>query len=415
MDGKSSRGAKQGRRNSSQGSKSKDGKDVKTKTNDEIDNFYFFSGKAFTLGAPKSLAKASKFDPESVEKFAENDPTLSKFFPIIRRKKNSMRDSYANFPLDRVHCDLANMQNEHGGVKYALICRDIYSHKIFSIPTPSKNATDMTNSFRKLLEQMMPLRKRFPTVMKSTLFMSDRGLDFNSRPLTNLLTSQGHRLVYLNAPFKAFGAELSIKHYRQKLALVRARLGEDVYKKQKGWIRYNNLILKSLNNTPSRSLANFSPEQVFNMNKRAIQAIQEKQPKFTLESWLTFKRKQVQESKLYLNKFCRLVIRYKNYFTKISMKPRLSDMIFKIIRFRPATMSNPQKHILLKVKDMANNELRQWYRIDDISLIPEDSLLNPGRSGWKPTIKEVVSKSKVGRAVKYKVKFLGKFQCLLKR
>ena len=373
-----------------------------------IDKYYYFSGKRGSLSAPKTLTRLSKFSDADVGDFAKNDPTLAKFFPIVRRKAHSMRNAQAMFPTDRLHVDLAHMKNEFGQpYLYALICRDIYSHKVFSIPTRSKNAEHMTEAFKVLLNELRPIRKRFPRLMRQSVFMSDRGLDFNSARLTALLESEGHRLVYLNPPYKAFAAELAIKLYRQKLSLIRARLGDALYKKHRGWLRYNRIVLNSLNNSPSRTLANCTADQIYNMQFKAIKALQSVQPKFTLESWKKFNAKQLVEGQAYLNKFCRLVIRFTNFFTKISMKQRISDMVYKIIRIRPATISDPRKHILLKLEDMNQNEVRGWKRIDDVVLIPTDSKMNPGTKGWRPTISKIVkTKTKRGQ-IRYRVNFMG--------
>ena len=376
-----------------------------------LEDYYFFSGGRGSLSAPSSLSKNTKFDPTKIQKFAQNDPTLSKFYPIVRRQKNAVQGTNVYHVLERVHIDLANFRNEDSTTFiYGLVARDCYSQKTWNVPTVSKNAKHMLEAFKQLLGKFKGLQARFPTLTKNITFYSDAGLEFTSKAVTSFLSKEGHRNIYLRSERKSYYAELAIRLYRQKLAILKSKVGPKRFKEVGGWVNYNDIILRSMNNSPSRALCGFTPNQVYSMNVKALASIQARQPKFDIKNWFKWKQRKLKEGQKYINQYCKIVMRFKNYFVKRSQKQRISDTVYKIVRVRPPSMQHPKNKCLLKLEDLAKHELPSWFQVDQVVLIPTSSRFNPSVKNWKPTVSEIISKKKKPDGkLWYTVRFLGKF------
>lgn len=384
-----------------------------TSSKKRLENYYFFSGGRGSLAAPSSFIKNTKFDQDKIKKFTQNDSTLSKFYPIVRRQKNAVQGTNVSHVLERVHIDLANFRNESSTTFiYGLVARDCYSQKTWNVPTVSKNAKHVLDAFKQLLGKFKSLQEKFPTLTKNITFYSDAGLEFKAKTVTSFLNKEGHRNVYLRSERKSYYAELAIKIYRQKLAILKTKVGPKRFSEVGGWVNYNDIILNSMNNSPSRALYGFTPNQVYGMNVKALTTIEANKPRFDLQTWFKWKQNLLREGKKYTNQYCRIVMRFKNYFVKRSQRQRISDTVYKIVRVRPPSVEHPKSKFLLKLEDLANHELTSWYRVDQVVLIPTNSKFNPSSRNWKPTISEIVKKKrKPDQKLWYTVRFLGKL-CL---
>ena len=93
-------------------------------------------------------------------------------------------------------------------------------------------------------------------------------------------------------------------------------------------------------------------------------------------------------------------------FAKKSQQYKLGYELFKVTGVRP-TKGDHSKSILLYLTDQNNEPIQGVFRLDEVRIVPTQSIYHPKHPSYKPTISELVEKVKIKGRHKYKVKLAG--------
>lgn len=368
-----------------------------------ITRYYFKSA----LVGPDKFKETKKFPKDAVDTFFQNNAIVRQFYQRPRPKKKSMHAITSQFPLHRLHCDLMDFSFEAAyAPRYGLIVIDCYSRYMIVIPVHQKDAPAMVEAFKQVLSKLSPFRQQHPS-MQSSHFMSDAGLEFRAKPVVNYLKAQGHTMSVLKSSLsKAVLAERAIRTYRQKLALLKLKLGAPAYEKGKGWSQFNNTIVTSYNETTHAAFQHqATPTQVMTGTARSWK----KPPRFSsFQSFLSLMQRHQALEKTFVGQYCNLVTLPSSLFTKKSARTKLSTEVFVIVNCR-FSMADATKDPMLTLHDLTGERIQGLFKTDEIRIIPKQSTQHPEHPDFKFTIAEVVSSRRVGRRTEYRVHLSGKY------
>jgi hypothetical protein len=205
---------------------------------------------------------------------------------------------------------------------------------------------------------------------------------------------------------KAFLAERGLRTFRQKLTLLRAKMGPKNYQ-QKGWAPLASQIVNGYNASPHSSLLNQTPHKVMTFDGNAMKVLQANIPSRSFEEWKKSKLKHTKEGEKYNGQYVRILTDPATVFTKKSMRAKVGLEIFKVSNIR-VPIGDDKKKILLTLTDLLNEKVLGVFRVTEVILIDPESTFHPNHPNFKRTVKEVMGYTRDGRGYKYHCKFLGK-------
>ena len=378
----------------------------------KVTNLYYNrkDGAAGGLLGPDKLQKNQKnLRKSEIKDFFENDPVARLFYgkPKLNRKKNE-RNTSVSHPLQILHMDLISFVNEpYTTYRYGLTCIDSYSRYAILIPIKTKSASSVRSALSVLIKELKPFR-RLPS-MKQSIFYCDLGKEFTSNQ--QFLRKKNHKIVFATSgKSKAYFAERFHAVVRRQLTLLRLKEGDQKFLAREGWAKYAPLITKIHNKTQHASLNRATPIDVINLRPAALKRIQDwkknSQGSNPYKTWKNSWKKQKQSIEKYLHQYVRLVVIPSQIFAKKSQQYKLGYELFTVTSVRP-TKGDHSKSILLHLTDRENETIQGVFRLDEVHIVPKESIFHPNHPHYKPTISQVVEKVKNGRGQKYKVRLAG--------
>ena len=229
-------------------------KDKKT----TLDSFYQTYAQASSLSGIHKLYKASKSKDKNITlKDVQNYLKSKDSYTLHRvtKKKFDRRVMLAPKPGVIISCDLADMRElskYNNGVKYLLICIDIFSRFAKVISLKQKNAAALLNPMKIILSS-----KGFQNVSR---IHTDKGGEFYNKILLNYLKSKNIRLYSVSSyEIKASIAERFIRTLKNKI--YRYLTNENTLK----YVNVLDKLVQSYNSSNHRSLGkHLTPEKVHN-------------------------------------------------------------------------------------------------------------------------------------------------------
>ena len=195
-------------------------------------------------GAQALLEAAKKGDEnikkDDVEHFLQGHRTYSLHRP--RRVHFKRAKTVASGYMTDVQVDLADMKSlsrTNKGYKYILLGIDVLSKRLFAVPVKTKNANDMLEAFKKLIEQMP---------QKPWRIYSDLGTEFCNSTLTKYFEEEQIQKLKATSPFqKASLAERAIRNVKQRIYRFMGHKSKAI------WINVLPQIIDAINHSKSRT------------------------------------------------------------------------------------------------------------------------------------------------------------------
>lgn len=174
----------------------------------------------------------------------------------LQRKKFPRRKVVSAGPRIILSCDLAEMgalQEENHGVRYLLVCIDVFSRYMFIEPLQRKSALDMVKAFTKIFKN--------PDAQGYSRIFSDRGKEFYNKKMEIFLREK-KMFVYsvYSQEIKASIAEAGIKRIKHKIFR---------FLTANNTLHYLGIIDKlvsAYNETPHRGLKGKTPSEIHSLS-----------------------------------------------------------------------------------------------------------------------------------------------------
>ena len=218
-------------------------------------NIYYDPSSPAGLGSVDKLyRKAREVNPsvklKDVRKFLKGSRvyTLHK----LQRKKFPRRKTVSAAPRIILSCDLADLgalQKENEGVRYLLVCVDVFSRYMYCEPLKRKDGKSMVKAFSKVLEK--------PEARGYSRIFSDRGKEFYNKQVQSFLSKKKIILysVY-SQETKASVCERAIRTLKHKI--YRYLTAHNTLE----YLSVLDTLVLTYNNTQHKGLKGKTPSQV---------------------------------------------------------------------------------------------------------------------------------------------------------
>ena len=170
----------------------------------------------------------------------------------LQRKKFPRRKVVSAGPRIILSCDLAEMgalQKENKGIRYLLVCVDVFSRYMFVEALQRKTGLSMVRALSKILEK--------PEARGYTRIFSDRGREFYNKEMRTFL---GRKKMFVYSVYsqetKASVCERAIRTLKNKIYRYLTAYNTLHY------LSIINDLVSAYNNTPHRGLQGKSPSEV---------------------------------------------------------------------------------------------------------------------------------------------------------
>lgn len=170
----------------------------------------------------------------------------------LQRKKFPRRKVVSAGPRIILSCDLAEMgalQKENKGIRYLLVCVDVFSRYMFVEALQRKTGLTMVRALSKILEK--------PEARGYTRIFSDRGREFYNKEMRTFL---GRKKMFVYSVYsqetKASVCERAIRTLKNKIYRYLTAYNTLHY------LSIINDLVSAYNNTPHRGLQGKSPSEV---------------------------------------------------------------------------------------------------------------------------------------------------------
>lgn len=178
--------------------------------------------------------------------------TLHKLQPL----RFPRRKIIAAAPRIILTCDLADMtllHSHNGGIKYILLCIDVFSRLMKAVGLVRKNSKSVLSALRNIIES--------PTFRGISRLHTDRGAEFYNRPLLNYLKKKNIKLYSTFSDTKAAIAERAIRTLKHRIYRYMTLTNSLKY------IEVLPAIVETYNSTPHSSLKKGqTPQQVHSLS-----------------------------------------------------------------------------------------------------------------------------------------------------
>jgi len=174
----------------------------------------------------------------------------------LQNKRFPRRKTVSAGPRIILSCDLADLgalQKENHGVRYLLVCVDVFSRYMHAEPLKRKDGLSMVKAFSKILEK--------PEARGYTRFFSDRGKEFYNKQLETFLENKNISLysVY-SQETKASICERAIRTLKHKI--YRYLTAHNTLE----YVSVLETLVLTYNNTPHRGLGGKTPSQIHKLS-----------------------------------------------------------------------------------------------------------------------------------------------------
>lgn len=246
------------------------------RTRKKLQRFYESGFSAY--GSATNLAKASGLPLNLVKEFLHSKESYNLYHNATRKFK---RQSVFAKHINDIWCmDLAFVEklcNENNGIKYLLVCVDVFSRYIYVQPMKNKYATTTRDAFKKVIATA-GLKKNVKNIPNSVWV--DKGTEFAGE-FKRFCVDKGITVYNTFSETKAAFAERAIRSLKRVLY----RFMEE--KRTYTYIHHLQDFVKTLNGRVNRSIGK-APSKVVNSDAIVIhhlstnkkKLIKNKQPKF---------------------------------------------------------------------------------------------------------------------------------------
>ncbi len=207
-------------------------------------------------GINKLYNEARKADPSVTRKDVISFLNGNRTYTLHKlTRKNFLRNKViAPKPNVILSCDLADLNHlskHNSGIRYILICIDVFSRYMFGIPMIDKTAKSSLNALKSILDVNMGYSRLY----------TDLGTEFYNKLVNSYLKSRNIKLYSVSSrEIKSCLAERAIKTVKQKIYK---------YLTSMNTLRYIDVlpqIIETYNNTPHTALGhNQTPANVHKM------------------------------------------------------------------------------------------------------------------------------------------------------
>ena len=242
-------------------------------------------------------------------------------------------------------CDMQSLVRSNRGYRYILLAIDVLSKRLFVVPVRRKNAKEMLEAIRALLEQLP---------MKPHRIFSDLGTEFKNKQLKKFFEDEDiQKLESTSKYVKAAVAERAIRNLRQRLYRFFSQ------KKTLNWVDNVQKIVDGINNSPSR-VHGMRPIDV---NFKNAQQVWER-----IYGERIFKKRASSRIKprFKVGDFVR-VSRGKGIFEK-EIIPNWNDEIYEIAEVNDLVMP-----VRYKLKNERGMELKGWYYTEELAKVNKNA------------------------------------------
>jgi len=189
----------------------------KRQSNQLLKNLYYNPKRPASFSAAGALYHAAKDagDKTITRKVVQDWLATQSTHTLHRRPRKSFRRNVTlvnsideQWQIDLM--DVSNIEQENKGFNFILVAIDILSKFVWCVPLKSKNATDTTNGFRKILKEAKP--------RKPISVQSDFGTEFINKTFQAFLKKEN--ILYFNTQnmeIKASVVERVIQTLKHKL------------------------------------------------------------------------------------------------------------------------------------------------------------------------------------------------------
>ena len=215
--------------------------------NQILSDIYFNPEKAGSFSSPQKLFKAVKENGNDNVKMNDVNNflmgidvyTLHKNVKYKTRKLRSQSKIVAPYVKYQADADLADMSyylKKNNGFRYFLLCIDVFSRFIFTVPLRTKSGDEMVNAFKSIFTKGYIME----------ICRSDGGSEFTNFKVKNLFDENNVKQVIARNMSKASVAERAIQTIKSKLF----RYME--YKNSHNWVDVLDKVTLSYNKTYHR-------------------------------------------------------------------------------------------------------------------------------------------------------------------
>ncbi len=204
-----------------------------------------------TPGDPLAFASRSSLSSQLKRQNVNEDILSYNYsYPLHRSYKRPNYNPYINirFPRQQIQCDLLDISEFYrynSGVRFLLVCIDCFSRYVWVKPLKSKQANEVVQAFRELIEEWQPELPKQITV--------DQGTEFKNAPVKTLLRNHNIEMFHPTSEGKAVYVERV--NYTLEMLIYR-------YLTEKGTRKYIDVLqdlVKTYNSRPHKGLGNNLP------------------------------------------------------------------------------------------------------------------------------------------------------------
>lgn len=226
-----------------------------------LSDLFYDTKHSVALSAPLKLSKASGLSISTVKNWLSSQDAytlnrnVKRKFPRMTTLSHGIDDRWQGDLMD-----VSKYARQNKGVKFILVCIDIFSRFAFAEPLKSKGATDVASAFEKIF-----LRSgRYPHFSLTT----DQGKEFRNHQVKRVLESNCVKYHYVTTTdeIKCAVVERLIRTLREKIAKLQTYRGNMKY------IDKLRDIVNGYNRTPHRTIG-CSPEEVINGGPEVYQEV----------------------------------------------------------------------------------------------------------------------------------------------
>lgn len=221
-----------------------------TTLEDHLNRIYFDPGHPASFSGPKKLygiVKKDGYHPtlNYIKQWVQDQEAYSIFKPArkkFQRNRVVVKGRDALWDIDLA--DLQDIAEDNDGIKYLLVCIDVFSKYLWVRPLPSKTGKDVKNAIEDILKGGR----------KGERIRTDKGREFNNTLVKSFFEKEGIKYSSSSNETKANYSERVIKTLKNKVYryLTNANSRRYVDVLQDLVKSYNNSVHRTIKTTPNK-------------------------------------------------------------------------------------------------------------------------------------------------------------------